>query len=157
MNHMNNYYLYINEFFQASKVRTDTHDSSLEIMQIAVDGFVTYVVGEHNGIKYDIWVNDEGLYRNDFYVNDLASSLYGLQQLVGPALIAKSDDEGKTIPLTNEEIENLQTGFMNFRGEQIPISDHILFMGDAYSIDVLAKATETVREVYQTKNAEMAK
>lgn len=88
-------FIYISDLNDSSAylVKVDTSQTStLQALQALVDGLVAVVSTDWG----DVWVNDEGLFRNDFRVNYVASTLGG-QHLVGPAVITSSDAEGETI------------------------------------------------------------
>lgn len=88
-------FIYISDLNDSNAylVKVDTsYISTLQALQSLVDGLVTVVSTDWG----DVWVNDEGLFRNDFRVNYVASTLAG-QHLVGPAVITGVDSEGETI------------------------------------------------------------
>lgn len=70
---------------------------SLSFLQELVDGLVESVSAEP-GI--DIWVNEEGLYRPDFFTNHFASFLAGTR-LVGPGVLTGVSKGGETIAIPN--------------------------------------------------------
>ena len=59
-------------------------------------------IGEH---YYDIWCDDEGLLKEEKYIG--GASGVGREILCGNLLIAKHDEEGGTIGLTKEEIDEV--------------------------------------------------
>jgi hypothetical protein len=103
-------FLYLTESGTAALVDTEGTDESLPALQALVDGWVDVVstAGAMSPIGFDadIWVNDEGLYRSDFGVNLLASLFTG-RRLVGPAVLATSDSEGRTRGLTKAQVTRL--------------------------------------------------
>ena len=75
-------------------------------MQKLVDGMIERV----STPSFDLWVNEEGLMRDDFEPNIGASYLLGKHGapntiILGPAFIAASNEEGESIPATNEVID----------------------------------------------------
>ena len=73
---------------------------SLEFLQSLVQGLIESVQLV-DGL--DLWVNEEGLFRSDFSLNEFASTLAGEgYRLVGPAVIAGYDEEGNTKGVDND-------------------------------------------------------
>jgi hypothetical protein len=67
---------------------------SLAFLQSLVQGLIESVQLAEG---LDLWVNEEGLFRSDFSVNEFATTLAGEgYRLVGPAVIAGYDEEGNT-------------------------------------------------------------
>jgi len=79
-----------------------TDDSSLKVLQSAVDGLIQPVdVTE----TVTCWVNEEGLFRSDFRSNILASKTTGLN-LKGPVVFTGGVGEnGETLSLSYEDAE----------------------------------------------------
>lgn len=98
------YYLYIDEFGNAVTVKPNPDTSTLTDLQTGVDGWIDITTGKIGGFRFDIVINDEGLYRNDFGTNFVATYMAG-QQIVGPVVITKSTPSGETIGLTIPELE----------------------------------------------------
>lgn len=86
----------------------DSEESTLATLQTLVDGLVECVIVDKHtlGFEADVWVNEEGLFREDFSINLVASFLTG-RQIVGPAVLARSSKEGKTLGLTSSQINRL--------------------------------------------------
>lgn len=82
-------------------VRVD--GDTLPALQTLVDGLVDIVVAP----PLDVWVNDEGYWRESFGINLVASILTG-RQLVGPAVLARSCRQGKTTGLSTVDVRRLQ-------------------------------------------------
>jgi len=85
--------------------------SSLATFQKIVDGNVDVVTTRHAGLPhtFDLWVNDEGLYRNDFITNLVASHLTGTV-LVGPAVMSNVNiNTGETTGLTSTDLKSLSS------------------------------------------------
>lgn len=83
--------------------RSQTPLSTLDSLQRLVDGYVDCVV-PGNEPTVDMWVNDEGLYRPDFYRNAEASYL-ARTVIVGPVVLAKSNpNTGETLGLDEAEL-----------------------------------------------------
>lgn len=83
-------------------------DNTLNTLQTLVEGWVECVNADKRslGFEADVWVNEEGLFRQDFAINLVASFLTG-RQLVGPAVLARSNSNGETIGLTSGQINRL--------------------------------------------------
>lgn len=87
----------------------ESGDSTLTTLQTLVDGLIECVAVDRRsplGFAADVWVNEEGLYRNDFGINLVASYMTG-RQIVGPAVIARSSKDGKTLGLNGTHINRL--------------------------------------------------
>jgi len=86
----------------------ESEESTLATLQTLVDGLVECVIADKHtlGFEADVWVNEEGFYREDFSINPVASFLTG-RQIVGPAVLARSSKEGKTLGLTSSDINRL--------------------------------------------------
>ena len=84
----------------AARLVTPGSDS-LSDLQTLVDGWIE-CVGLPGGM--DCWVNEEGLYRDDFAYNLLGTYMVRGwtgnpgYHLVGPVVFAAHDDEGNTLP-----------------------------------------------------------
>jgi hypothetical protein len=78
------------------------------MLQTAVEGLIEHVRADRDylGFDADIWVNEEGIYRDDFEMNVLASVMTG-QTIVGPAVVALTNSDGETLGLTDEQIDAL--------------------------------------------------
>lgn len=101
------YFVYMDEFLNICLVEPE--ESTLSMSQTAVDGLITYVPGSVDGFSFDIIVNDEGLFRRNFIRNNFVS-YFANTDIVGPAILAKHDGEGNTIPFTIDEIKLLKVG-----------------------------------------------
>lgn len=86
----------------------DEKGGTLSMLQTAVEGWVEHVRADRDylGFDADVWVNEEGVYREDFEMNVLASVITG-QTIVGPAVLALSTIDGETVGLTGEQIDTL--------------------------------------------------
>lgn len=83
-------------------VEKEEEQDTLSFLQALVDGLIESV---SIGRNTDIWVNEEGLYRNDFAVNRLATGLArnfagDHYTLVGPAVITGVTRNGKTVSVS---------------------------------------------------------
>lgn len=101
-------FLYIANDGYTFLVNHDDSGRTLSTLQTLVDGLVDCVTGDPAtiGFRADVWVNDEGLFRNDFSINLVASYLTG-RQLVGPAVITTTTRGGDTRGLTKEQVQRL--------------------------------------------------
>jgi hypothetical protein len=93
--------------------RLELEGNTLKVLQSAVDGLIQPV---DLSDSLTVWVNEEGLFRNDFDVNLFATAIYHQafptadNPLVGPAVFTGgSDDEGNTLGLSEQMIANLAT------------------------------------------------
>lgn len=68
------------------------------------------------GIEIDCWVNEEGLFREGFIRNKIASAFTGVD-CVGPAIFTSADDEGNTIPLPNGYLQGAMQAGLKLEGE----------------------------------------
>jgi|688.fasta_scaffold283057_3 hypothetical protein len=70
-------------------------------LQRLVDGPVTCISTDtyRSGLVLDVWVNEEGLLREDFAENEAGLALTG-QWIVGPVVVADVDDYGDTRTLS---------------------------------------------------------
>lgn len=100
-------WIYITEFGDALLV--DPTKDTLSDLQSLVGGLIECVASTRNrmGFACDVWVNEEGLFREDFAINLVASYLTG-RQLVGPAVICTSDANGYTHGLSEANIRRLE-------------------------------------------------
>ena len=83
-------------------------DDTLPTLQALVDGWIECVTASKRelGFDADVWVNEEGLFRNDFGLNLVMSVVTG-RQLVGPAVLARSNSQGATLGLTPSNLYQL--------------------------------------------------
>gem|GEM_PF-3909190 len=97
--------LVLNDLDQEAYVVTKPEPmDSLEFMQSLVDGLICHVDGSKFGKGCDVWVNDEGLFRDDFDLNQLASELTQ-QPLVGPAVVLRCNSQGDTLSITELDLD----------------------------------------------------
>lgn len=104
---MNHEFILIEEDGMAYLVQNG--ESTLTTLQTLVDGLIECVAVDRRsplGFDADVWVNEEGLFRNDFGINHVASYITG-RQIVGPAVIARSSKDGKTLGITGDQINRL--------------------------------------------------
>jgi hypothetical protein len=99
-------WIYITEYGDALLIAPT--DQTLSDLQSLVGGYVECVAAtkDQMGFACDVWVNEEGLFRNDFGFNLVASFMTG-RQLIGPAVICTSDAQGNTCGLTEKNITRL--------------------------------------------------
>lgn len=102
-----------------SMTRLDVSEDFLHKMQGAVDGLIQPVDFTNS---LTMWVNEEGLLRDDLRVNPFASILFE-EFLRSPMLIkgdvvftGGTDDEGDTLGLAEEMIANLATWANSLKG-----------------------------------------
>jgi len=135
---MTKLFLLIEDNADAYIVSSDD-DSTLRTIQGLVDGYVECLSANRRviGFESDAWVNEDGLSRNDFGINLVASYLTG-RQIVGPAVIARfSHDTGETLGLGKAHIQRL-------------VNDGLMVEGldEAYSLaDIISIRSERTQEV----------
>lgn len=105
-------FLYVSEFGDVIPVE-HTEETTLRTLQMLVQGYVQVVNANPDtlGFDADIWVNEDGLAEPTFLPNMLASHFAG-QSLVGPAVIARYDDDGTTVGLSDDDLKLLSRSLM---------------------------------------------
>jgi hypothetical protein len=81
-------------------------EGSLKALQGAVEGYIE-CVSLMRGV--DMWVNEEGKYTHPINLRATniaiaAESLFLGDYISGPAVVARSDEDGDTVGLTDEDI-----------------------------------------------------
>lgn len=106
---MTKQFILIEDTGYAFLVNAEQGESTLRLLQTAVDGLIECVTANKRALGFDadVWVNEEGLFRNDFGINLVASYITG-RQLVGPAVIARSSTQGATLGLTDNNLARLR-------------------------------------------------
>ncbi len=86
------------------------NSTALKVLQTAVDGYVQPI--DINPVGITMWVNEEGLFRNDFTENFMASAIfeegYGERAtpILGPVIYTGgTDNEGFTNGLSEKHLE----------------------------------------------------
>lgn len=99
-------WVYVTEYGDALLIAPTKQ--TLADLQSLVGGYVECVAQTEDqmGFACDVWVNEEGLFRNDFGFNLVASFMTG-RQLVGPAVICTTDAQGNTRGLSEANITRL--------------------------------------------------
>jgi hypothetical protein len=127
-------FLAITQYGYAATIKTD--GSSLKAFQTIVGGNVDVVTtreGTYLPHEFDVFVNDEGLFRPDFCMNLIASYFTG-QTLVGPVVLSNVNIKtGETLGLTEQDIASLS--------ENMDIDTN---NGEHYSADEIAHLITTV-------------
>jgi hypothetical protein len=119
-----NYYLYIDEYGNAIKVSPSQTEGTLTDLQTGVEGFIDVTTGQIGDLRVDVVVNDEGLYREDFGTNYVATYLCG-QRIVGPVVITMATPEGATIPLTAEQITLFEKDGLLVKPERMTMEEAV--------------------------------
>lgn len=71
----------------------DAPEGSLKVLQTAVDGLIEPV---RVSPTFDLYANEEGLFRDDFSLNLWANTMFGVT-LLGPVVVTGTvDDKGET-------------------------------------------------------------
>lgn len=103
---------------QAEVKILDIEHNTLSQLQNAVDGLIQPIDLDANAV---MWVNEEGLFRNDLEANDIATSLYAqMYQITNPIIgdvvfTGGADDNGDTLGLTEEYVKALTEMADNYR------------------------------------------
>ena len=109
----------INDKVEEHEIDHNNYKAFYPVLNCDCFDIVTRKIGKH---YYDIYCDDEGLFKEDNPVAIVTESKYGevVEQIVGNCFICKSDDEGNSISLTPKEITevlgqvvailNLETG-----------------------------------------------
>jgi hypothetical protein len=96
----------------------DVEQDFLNKMQKAVDGLIQPVDLEP---KVTMWVNEEGLLRNDLQVNSIGTGLFvqmlgGETPIIGDVVFTGgTDEEGDTLGLTEDYVEALRQLADNYK------------------------------------------
>ena len=81
---------------------------TLSFLQTMVDGLIESVAIDSDT---DLWVNEEGLFRDDFVMNIVASTASG-RPLVGPAVLTgQRNGETVSVPETYLDLANFEETF----------------------------------------------
>ena len=80
-----------------------SNESYHQILKCDIFTIATRRIGEN---YYDIYCDDEGLMKSKYFVSAMSSEHEIM--LVGNLFVVKSNDEGKAISLTDEEIEEVK-------------------------------------------------
>ena len=82
-------------------------NDSLSDLQKMVNGLITYVPCQKTWHGLDCCVNEDGDFRPELYPNYVASYECNYP-LVGVAVINRSNSQGETIGLTDDDIQNIK-------------------------------------------------
>jgi hypothetical protein len=102
---MNKQFVYIHQSSTGYGFLVNAEDDTLATLQALVDGLIECVYSKE--YECDVWVNEEGLFREDFEVNMVAGRITN-RVLVGPAVLANSDSEGATTGIKPAQMLVLQ-------------------------------------------------
>ena len=91
-------HLFVSDIGAACFVKSD--GESLSDLQALVEGWIEH---QYSPRGEDVYFNEEGGFREDFYPNLVASYEVGIP-LVGPCVFTRSDETGKTTGLTKADI-----------------------------------------------------
>lgn len=82
----------------------DAPEGSLTVLQTAVDGLIEPV---RVSTMFDLYANEEGLFREDFTLNVWAKDMFGVT-LLGPIVITGvTDENGETLGLDPVDVRIL--------------------------------------------------
>lgn len=87
---------------EAKIEKLDITENSLKQLQGAVDGYIEAVDLSHN---LTMWVNEEGLLRNDLVVNPVAYAFYSSPILGTIVFTGGVDENGDTLGLDDKTAE----------------------------------------------------
>ena len=97
-------------------VSDDTVMPTLKFLQTLVDGLIECVSLTPD---LDMWVNEEGLFRDDFEINRRASIMAGHGYVIkGPAVIT-GQRNGETISITPEDFDRLRVSSQTYKVDEI--------------------------------------
>jgi len=112
---MTAHYIYLPDTPDDTVIYVTPGDNTLHTLQTLVEGLVDLVAFQIEGNYFDLWVNDEGLYRPNFSLN-FAATMFAGRGLVGPAVITRSSDDGETLPLYDDDKQMIMAAL----GECVP-------------------------------------
>ena len=99
--------------YDGKKLKVVDYDSSYEFLRDSVDGFFEHIpVSALDKHSIDMWCNEEGKFRDD-----LEPSIVMVYQgkpydvIVGNVVFTRTDNEGETISLTDEDITYIKKLF----------------------------------------------
>jgi hypothetical protein len=92
---------------QPTLLDLDAPEGSLKVLQTAVDGLIEPV---RVSTGFEMYVNEEGLFRDDFGLNGWALAAFGVTIKGAVVLTGLVDDEGDTLGLTAEDVRILSSG-----------------------------------------------
>jgi len=160
-------HLFISDTGGAHWVATPDDEDTLAPLQTMVDGLIEY----HPCVKalqgLDCWVNEEGGFRIDFFTNYVASYETNLP-LRGSAVLSRSNDQGETVGLTDDDIKKitdlmdvsyglyLQEGSKHFylHNHRTERRDGSVFEPDEFMVARFGSTSETVREYHDRQMEE---
>lgn len=80
--------------------------ATLEPLQLLVGGRIELIETP----DYDVWINEEGLFREEFDINMTASALCGTV-VVGPAVVTRAGPNGSTRGVTDRDLKRFRQIF----------------------------------------------
>lgn len=102
-------------------------DLSLEFMQKIVDGLIERVIvkdynfipkhfpnEQRKELSIDLWVNEEGLFRDDFDFN-FAKPKNFPQMIKGDMFVSYGDEDGETQPIHVDDAKMIASEFFQYR------------------------------------------
>ena len=97
-------HLFISDTGEATFVQTN--DDTLPALQTMVDGLIEYHPCVRALTGLDCWVNEEAGFRPEFFTNYVASYETNLA-LRGSAVLSRSNEQGETVGLTDDDIKRI--------------------------------------------------
>jgi len=101
--------------YSSNKLELATYDSkkSYEFIRGAVDGYIERIpLREFDKRHIDVWCNEEGKLRNDLDYTALLMYDYHIYDVVvGSLVFTRSTKNGKTVSLTDDDIEFIKKTF----------------------------------------------
>jgi hypothetical protein len=82
----------------------DISTDELKKLQEAVDGWIEPV----SFVGFTMWVNEEGLLRDDLVPNAVAFGMYPTPIMGNIVFTGETDDEGETLPLSEAHAKTLR-------------------------------------------------
>lgn len=95
---------------------------------LEIESPLTVIVRKIDGEEYDIWLDDEGLLKEERCIT--GACMNARELLVGNLLIARHDEEGNTTGLTDEDIKRITRVIIENK-------DYLDFMKENYNKDVV--------------------
>jgi len=89
----------------------DLELNELKQLQEAVDGYIEAV----SFTGFTMWVNEEGLFRNDLKPNAVAYGFYPTPIMGNIVFTGSTDDEGETLPLNEKDAKVIRRIAKNCR------------------------------------------
>ena len=134
---MKSKYLIICDTAEVAFVEVDETVDTLQTLQVLVNGRLDYVPCQRTFVGLDCWFNDEFSFYPEMLPNIVASYETNTY-LQGLVVIARSNEEGKTISLTSEDVKLLESN--------LDITDRVVTLEEVAEMHAAIKAEYTARQ-----------